>query len=172
VKTLELDIDRNADTPVYRQLAEQIQNWIESREGPDPGDQIPSESAIAEAVDVSRMTVRQALGELRAAGLLDAQQGRGVFVVAPPWYTSMDELNCFAHVLIDSDRIDADQCKDLIYYYEKPWKWDREHQVWRALGEPMEPSRADSPKTYAADCKAWDELLEAFAALDNDDDRM
>lgn len=174
MKTLELSIDRNADAPVYRQLAEQIQNWIESPGGPDTGDRIPSEAAIAEAVDVSRMTVRQALGELRAAGLLNPQQGRGVFVVAPPWYGNMDELNCFAHVLVDCGLwpITYDP-KELIYFYEKPWKWDREHKVWKALGEPYQPDRANfwpGEDTYEEDCKAWDALKEAFEALDEEDD--
>ena len=49
-----------------------------------PGDKVPSESQLMEHFGVARMTVRQALSELRAEGLLVAEHGRGVFVRERP----------------------------------------------------------------------------------------
>ncbi|WP_278236198.1 GntR family transcriptional regulator [Isoptericola sp. AK164] len=48
------------------------------------GDAIPSERALGERFDVSRMTVRQAIDALVADGLLERAQGRGTFVAPPP----------------------------------------------------------------------------------------
>ncbi len=41
------------------------------------GDRLPAERRLAEAFGVNRMTLRGALGQLAAAGLLDVRQGRG-----------------------------------------------------------------------------------------------
>lgn len=44
-------------------------------------DQIPPEDQLAAEFDVSRATVRQAVGELVREGLVDRKQGRGTFVL-------------------------------------------------------------------------------------------
>lgn len=50
-----------------------------------PGDKLPSEVEIANALGVSRMTLRQALASIEAKGLIDRRRGRfgGNFVAAP-----------------------------------------------------------------------------------------
>jgi len=50
------------------------------------GDQLPSETDLAARLGVSTVTLRSALGELRALGLLDTRRGRGGgnFVQLPP----------------------------------------------------------------------------------------
>jgi DNA-binding LacI/PurR family transcriptional regulator len=54
-----------------------------------PGESLPSERALQQALDVSRATVRQALGALIQAGLLQSVPGTGTFVMEPP-KTTMD----------------------------------------------------------------------------------
>lgn len=48
-----------------------------------PHDKLPSESELAGTHGVSRITVRQALGDLQKDGLIVRQQGKGAFVSAP-----------------------------------------------------------------------------------------
>jgi GntR family transcriptional repressor for pyruvate dehydrogenase complex len=45
-----------------------------------PGDQLPTEQQLVSEFGVSRTVVREAISGLRANGLVDARQGRGVFV--------------------------------------------------------------------------------------------
>ena len=47
------------------------------------GDRLPSEADMARELGVSRPVVREALGSLRALGLIDSIKGRGTFVAAP-----------------------------------------------------------------------------------------
>lgn len=49
-----------------------------------PGDQLPTERQIAEAMDVSLAPVRGAMKRLELAGQVQRTQGRGTFVVDPP----------------------------------------------------------------------------------------
>jgi GntR family transcriptional regulator len=67
--------------PTYVKIKDMIQHKIESGELV-PGAPLPSERALAAQYGLSRMTVRQALSELVAAGSLYREQGRGTFVSA------------------------------------------------------------------------------------------
>ena len=63
----------------------------------EPGDRFPSEAAIRDRYRVSRATVRQALGDLEAGGVIRKVQGLGSFVAVPkirhvPLLTSFTEL--------------------------------------------------------------------------------
>lgn len=49
-----------------------------------PGERLPSEAELVEHFGVARMTVRQAMQELRSEGLVVAEHGRGVFVRPNP----------------------------------------------------------------------------------------
>jgi GntR family transcriptional regulator len=48
-----------------------------------PGEALPAERALAEEFDVSRSTVRQAITDLVAAGLVQRMHGSGTYPVAP-----------------------------------------------------------------------------------------
>lgn len=48
-----------------------------------PHQQLPSEACLMRSFGVSRVTIRQALKDLGAAGLVYSQQGKGTFVSAP-----------------------------------------------------------------------------------------
>lgn len=72
-------LDRHSGVPQYLQIADMLRRAIATgRIG--PGEKLPSEAELIEHFGVARMTVRQALGELRGEGLVVAEHGRGVFV--------------------------------------------------------------------------------------------
>lgn len=77
-------IDRAEDKPPYRQIASMLRDAISSGQL-EAGERLPSEAALIEHFGVARMTVRQAVQELRSEGLVTSEHGRGVFVrPAPP----------------------------------------------------------------------------------------
>jgi GntR family transcriptional regulator len=77
-------IDRADDKPPYRQIASMLRDAITSGQL-EAGERLPSEAALINHFGVARMTVRQAVQELRAEGLAISEHGRGVFVrPAPP----------------------------------------------------------------------------------------
>ena len=63
------------------QLAEILRSRIIAGEW-SPGEQLPSEQALATEVGVSRPTVRAALSLLMASGLVRIRQGAGTFVAS------------------------------------------------------------------------------------------
>lgn len=65
--------------PRYRTLADTLAREV--RASYRPGDLLPAESALARRFDVNRHTVRRALDELVAAGMVTRHQGRGTQVV-------------------------------------------------------------------------------------------
>jgi GntR family transcriptional regulator len=72
-------VDKSADMPAFKQIAQGIREAVSSGRL-SPGDRVPSESQLMDHFGVARMTVRQALADLRAEGLLRSEHGRGVFV--------------------------------------------------------------------------------------------
>lgn len=48
------------------------------------GERLPTEAALMQRFSVSRTVVREAVSRLRAAGLVDSQQGRGTYVLTRP----------------------------------------------------------------------------------------
>ena len=67
--------------PIYRQIRDALINEI--REFYKPGDTLPSESELAERFGVNRHTLRRAVDELVADGLVERYHGKGVFVLEP-----------------------------------------------------------------------------------------
>ena len=76
-------VDRLADAPPFLHIADQLRRAIQ-RGDLVPGARVPSESELIDHYGVARMTVRQAVGELKAEGLVIAEHGRGVFVRSRP----------------------------------------------------------------------------------------
>jgi GntR family transcriptional regulator len=68
--------------PLYYQVQHTIAIRIRRGEYA-PGSQIPSESELSRELDVSRVTIREALRALTEEGLLVKAQGRGTFVADP-----------------------------------------------------------------------------------------
>src|SRR5919206_4155251 len=77
-------LERDADAPSpYRQIAAHLREAIRRGELA-PGDKLPSETELIDHYRVARMTVRQAVAELRGEGLVVPEHGRGVFVRSRP----------------------------------------------------------------------------------------
>ena len=72
-------LNENADAPLYRQIYDIFQQQIVSGRVAKNA-HLPSEQEIIEALGVSRITVRRALNELAASGLVKRQRGRGTVV--------------------------------------------------------------------------------------------
>ncbi len=70
---------RNDTTPLHAQICEALRLQIKST-GLKAGETFPSERELAETYGVSRMTVRQALRQLRQDGLIYNERGVGTFV--------------------------------------------------------------------------------------------
>jgi GntR family transcriptional regulator len=72
-------VSRAAGRPAYLQVADALRDQITSGEFP-PGAKLPSEKQLMEQWQVSSRTIRVALDQLRAEGLVVSRQGSGVFV--------------------------------------------------------------------------------------------
>ncbi|MCL6586601.1 MAG: GntR family transcriptional regulator [Anoxybacillus sp.] len=73
---------KEKSVPKYLQLKREILSWIQSGKL-SPNEKIPTEHEIANQFQLSRHTVRQALGELENEGWLYKIQGSGTFVSKP-----------------------------------------------------------------------------------------
>lgn len=88
--------------PLFKQLARSIGDQIDGDEIAI-GDLLPTEAELSRRHGVSRHTVREALAELRARGLIESRQGIGSIVVRrgassayTESYSSIEELTRFA----------------------------------------------------------------------------
>ena len=71
-----------ANAPLYAVINRDLMSQITSGKL-KPGHQLESESRLATRYGVSRMTVRQALGQLELEGLVARRHGAGTFVSEP-----------------------------------------------------------------------------------------
>ncbi|WP_438295662.1 FadR/GntR family transcriptional regulator [Streptomyces sp. HUAS TT7] len=68
-------------TPLVEQATDRLREQIVGEEWP-VGTKLPGETSLAQMLGVGRSTVREALRALAGAGLVQARQGSGVFVIA------------------------------------------------------------------------------------------
>ncbi len=76
---LNINLRRESEAPLYRQIIEQIRAQIDHGDLPS-GARLPASRSLARQLGLSRISVVNAYAELRAAGYLSAQAGRGTFV--------------------------------------------------------------------------------------------
>lgn len=72
-----------ARTPVWKSIASALTEDI-AQGRYDTGDKLPAEAQLAARFGVNRHTVRRALAEMAAGGLVHSRRGAGVFVAAKP----------------------------------------------------------------------------------------
>lgn len=75
-------VDRTSSVPIYHQLAAQFRAAIQDGTL-QPGDAFENELALASRLRLSRPTVRRAIAELTAQGLLVRRRGVGTRVASP-----------------------------------------------------------------------------------------
>lgn len=68
---------------VYEDIVRQVQDLIADKHL-QPGDRLPGERDLAEALSVSRQSVREALRVLDYLGVVEVQPGEGTFVATSP----------------------------------------------------------------------------------------
>ena len=110
------------DQPLHPQIADLLR--AEILEGRlRPGDKLPSERKLSEEYEVSAVTARLAINQLRSEGLATSQVGRGVFVAekGPPrrlsdeilrgvaFYRSVNRLGLQASVATSVSRAPASE---------------------------------------------------------------
>ena len=74
-----MEISKISSRKIYEEIASQIKQQIVSGRL-IPGEKLPSTRELSEMYQVGRSTVREALGALKAIGLLEIHQGEGSFV--------------------------------------------------------------------------------------------
>ena len=77
-----LALQRNSGEAIYSQIARLLKEEISSFF--KPGECLPSENELAERFGVNRHTVRRAVDDLIAGGLLERRHGKGTFVLEGP----------------------------------------------------------------------------------------
>lgn len=84
-----VEFDKNATTPIYRQITDWMKNAIQTGQLP-AGTKLPSTRVFADELGVSRNTVVQVFETLTEEGLLSSRVGAGTFIAdlltpaAPP----------------------------------------------------------------------------------------
>jgi len=76
------EVKRQPGISLYYQVAKILRERILSGQW-RPGDQVPTEDELCELFQVSRTTVRYALGTLVSEGLIFRKQGQGTYVAEP-----------------------------------------------------------------------------------------
>jgi GntR family transcriptional regulator len=97
-------IDKNSPIPIYYQLKEDIKQNI-AKGVWKVGQCIDSERELSERYEVSRMTIRQALGELVHEGILIREKGKGTFVCDPK--VKQSDMMSFSET-IDKSKLSLD----------------------------------------------------------------
>jgi GntR family transcriptional regulator len=72
-------LDHEGNVPLYRQLADALRRQIDSGEIPVHRP-IPSKKTLVQQYGVAPGTVERALDVLKAEGLLESVQGKGLYV--------------------------------------------------------------------------------------------
>jgi len=84
--------------PLHTQIRETLRHYILDGRWP-PHTQIPSESQMMSSFGVSRITIRQALGDLQKEGLIFKIIGKGSFVAKPKVFQSLSRLQGFGEAM-------------------------------------------------------------------------
>ena len=88
-------LNRSIPLALYYQVAQALRHQIEAG-ALKPGDAIPTEEELQRLFQVSRATVRQAVRQLVADGLVRLERPRGTFVTQPKLQETLTEVISFS----------------------------------------------------------------------------
>ena len=155
-----LTIDKSHPTPAYLQLQDKLRSAIL---GGDiaPGEALPSERDLADALGLSRMTVRRALELLVGQKLAERRQGSGTYVLARRLEQTVDRVLGFADEakslgfeagskLLESLTLPADAGVAAALKVEPDTPVRRITRLRTADGAPLALQLAHLPPPYAA----------------------
>ncbi|SHI08164.1 GntR family transcriptional regulator [Pollutimonas bauzanensis] len=91
-------IQTDSPVPLYAQLKEILRAEILNG-GYLPHSRLPSEHELGSIFSVSRITIRQALGDLQKEGLIFKIHGKGTFVSQPKAFQNITSLQGFAEAM-------------------------------------------------------------------------
>jgi DNA-binding transcriptional MocR family regulator len=77
-----ISIDRESESPLYAQIRDALQADIQNGTL-NPGDRLPTVTALAKQLGVTQATIRRAFEDLSKAGHIESYVGRGTFVSDP-----------------------------------------------------------------------------------------
>jgi DNA-binding transcriptional MocR family regulator len=127
---MRISLNRNADTPVYLQIKNQIRDMIFSGMLPESFS-LPPERNLAKTLGVNRSTVIKAYQELKADGLIGSHVGKGTVVLPQvfksssfddrpvnpiPWYQFFNENITSNNEHIIGDMMAMTNCADVISF--------------------------------------------------------
>jgi len=118
-------VDRTSPVPLYFQVAQQLEEAIESGRVP-PGSRLENEAQIAQRLGLSRPTMRQAMQHLSDRGLIVRRRGVGTTVTLPKVRRPVE----FTSLYDDLARTGQDPCTKVLALVEEP----SDAQVAHALG--------------------------------------
>lgn len=75
-------------------------------------------------------------------------------------------LASLAQMLVDTNWLTT--AEDVVYFIEKPWKYDELYTMWIDAGQPTPPDT--TPETTNEQRRAWDVFYDAAQALDEPTD--
>ena len=97
------ELSRGEGISAWRQIADEIEREIASGQL-RPQTQLPTEATLAQRFGVNRHTVRRALADLAAKGLVRATRGSGTFVEARPLAYPIGERTRFSEIVSRAGR--------------------------------------------------------------------
>jgi GntR family transcriptional regulator len=95
------EIDRQTPIPLYFQIARILRKEIEDGIY-RPGECIPTEVELQERFEVSRATIRQAIGDMVYQGLLERKRSKGTIVSATQLEIKLSDLASFTNEMMNS----------------------------------------------------------------------
>lgn len=87
-------LDVSGPDPLYKQVGDRILQCLADSEW-KPGEQLPTESQLAERFGVAVFTIRAGIGDLVAANILVRKQGKGTFVAR---HSRLRQRYQFSHI--------------------------------------------------------------------------